>query len=323
MTRRDGGITRREFLGRTACGMAAGAALGPAEGLGAPGSAIPRRPLGKTGLMVSVLGFGGGSQFQKNRDGEWEALMERAIELGVNYFDTASDYGFGGKRHSEIRFGEILPKHRDRILICTKFNLRDPDGMKREVEESLGRLRTSYVDVLMLHSVEKSEDVAGLEKGVWASLRKLKEEGVARHIGFSSMNSAERSREVLDKLDPEVALLAMNPTQYGGFAGVALPVAREKGVGVLAMKVMRDLVGQNGATARDLLGYALGQDGVAGAVIGHVGMPLLEENARLVTELLSAPQTTRRLPDRELEARLSSRGEELGWARPGYQDRWV
>jgi hypothetical protein len=89
------------------------------------------------------------------------------------------------------------------------------------------------------------------------------------------------------------------------------------------MKVMRDLVGQNGATARDLLGYALGQDGVAGAVIGHVGMPLLEENARLVTELLSAPQTTRRLPDRELEARLSSRGETLGWARPGYQDRWV
>ena len=325
MSERAKGFTRRQFLGTTAGGVAAGLSLGAARTGSAGSATMPRRRLGRTGLSLSVLGFGGGSQFQKNRDGKWEPLLERAVEEGVNYFDTASGYGFGGKQHSEIRFGEILPKYRERVYICTKFNPREPDGMMKEVEESLGRLRTDYVDFLMLHSIEKSEDVAVVEQGVWARMRQLKEEGTARFIGFSSMNSADKSKEIIEKLHPDVALLAVNPTQYGRFAEIALPAARAKNVGVMAMKVVRNLVGVDGTTAEELMGYSLGQDGVSSAVIGHAGIEVFEENVRLSTRLAERPATAVARERAVLETRLAAHAgpHTLPWARSGYRDRWA
>ena len=80
----------------------------------------------------------------------------------------------------------------------------------------------------------------------------MKEEGLTRFIGFSSMNSAEKSRDLIRRFDVDVCIIAMNPTQYGSFAQVALPAAREKNVGVFAMKVMRNIVGKEATEARFL-----------------------------------------------------------------------
>ena len=133
------------------------------------------------------------------------------------------------------------------------------------------------------------------------------------------MNSSEKSKELIEKLDLDMCILAMNPTKYGDFAQVALPAANEKNVGVVAMKVMRDLVG-NGATPRELLTYALSQQGVASAVIGHVGIETLEENAKLAKEIAAADQTA--FASKALENRLAHLAgpHALCWARPDYYD---
>ena len=147
----------------------------------------------------------------------------------------------------------------------------------------------------------------------------LKEEGVARFIGFSSMNSAEKSRQILEYLDIDVCLLAMNPTQYGDFVKVALPVAQQKNVGVIAMKVMKNIVGKK-ATASELLEYALTQEGVSTACIGHFGVETLQENIHIVRQL--EKKTTAAIHREELEKRLADMAgpHALCWAHPDYKD---
>ena len=315
MTRDD--ISRRRFLKGSAAGISALAAA-PASFAGdESGQQMPTRRLGKTDMDVSLLSFGGGSQFMRNPDGRWQPLLDRAIELGVNYFDTASRYGGGADLTSEERYGKILPQYRDEVYIGTKFYSRHPGKARREVERSLDRLQTDYVDILMFHSVEPHEDVDKVEEEIYPMMRDLKDQGMARHIGISSMNSAEKSRELMERMDFDIALLAITATRYGDFVDVALPAARENDVGVLAMKVMRNVVGKK-ANPRELLDYAWNRDGVSTATVGHYGMDKLDMNARLARSYT---------PDRDddpraLERRLAPLAgpHALTWARPGYRD---
>lgn len=318
-------IDRRQFIARTGTGLVA---LSSLTGLsscalcsrlfsGAP--SMPMRTLGKTGMKVSILSFGGGSQFLANPDGEWEPMLEKAVEAGINLFDTSSDYQWKASLTSEERFGHVLSGHRDRILLSTKCVARDADGARRECEQSLKRMKTDHLDIYMIHSIEKSEDIAALEKGAYAALRKLKEEGVVRAIGFSCMNSADKSRELLEKLELDVVLLAMNATRYGHFVRKALPVARKKNVGVIAMKAMRNLVGK-AARAEELLNYAWTQGGVASACVGHLGENPLEENIRIAVNFNDAKALAFNRP--ALEERLAPLAgpHALCWARPDYFD---
>ncbi|UCG87188.1 MAG: aldo/keto reductase [Gemmatimonadota bacterium] len=318
----DRKISRRDFIHYSAAGLAAASAGGAIGGCSSSASRLPTRPLGATGMQVSLLAFGGGSQFLANEDGAWEAMLERAVELGVNYFDTSSSYQWEAAMSSEERFGEVLSSYRDRVFLATKFDSREPAEAMREFDRSLQRMKTDYVDVLMIHSLVPSDDIAALERGVYAELRRLKEEGSVRFIGFSSMDSAEKSREAIEQLEFDVALLAMNPTGYGGFVTDALPAARVKNVGVLAMKVMRDIVGES-ATADELLRYVLSQEGVAGALVGHHGMSRLQENIEIVRAVASDAEADMASAERRrLESRLATLAgpHALCWARPGYVD---
>ena len=317
-------LTRRDFIKNSAMTIAAASTLTACSQSEKQKTAqvvgeMPKRTLGKTGLDVSLLAFGGGSFFLKNKDGAWEPILERAVELGINLFDTSSSYTFGASMSSEERFGLILPKYRKDILISTKFEPRDPDKAMKEIETSLERMKTDYVDFLMIHSLEPSDDIASLESGVYKMMQGLKEQGVARFIGFSSMDSAERSKEFIEKLDPDVCIMAINPTQYGRFADIALPSARSQNVGTLAMKVMRDVVGKS-ATPRELMQYSISQPGVATALVSHYGMDVLEENVALVKELAGMEPVG--ADNTQLEKRLAHLAgpHALSWARPDYYD---
>ena len=107
MTRDE--ISRRRFLVGSAAGISALSAVPAALSGEASEADMPTRPLGETGMDVSLLTFGGGSQFMRNPDEKWQPLLERAVELGVNYFDTASQYGGRAELTSEERYGRILP----------------------------------------------------------------------------------------------------------------------------------------------------------------------------------------------------------------------
>jgi predicted aldo/keto reductase-like oxidoreductase len=340
MTKRKNDFSRREFLTTTA----KGAALVSATGLyhscktgsnkeqartpetvdyQSPGQ-MPKRILGKTGLEVSILAFGGGSQFLMNKNGEWEQHLETSIKSGINLFDTSPDYTVvsrgGAKAYtSEERFGEILPGYRDKVIVSTKINEREADAARRSVEESLKKMKMDYVDILMIHSIDEKDSVSAIEKGVYSEMVKMKSEGMAKHIGFSSMDSAQRSKEVMKALDFDAVILALNPTQYGDYTGLAFPVAIEKGIGIIAMKVTRDLVGKD-ATAKELLEYSWGLEGVSTSVVGHVGMEILRENIGLAVDYGTRMADT--VDRNELEARLASYAgpHALCWARPGYRD---
>ncbi len=325
MTQPNNRIDRRSFLTRTGTGLAAMSSLvglsscSLTDRIFSSSPAMPMRTLGKTGLKVSLLSFGGGSQFLLNPDGKWEELLEKAVAAGVNLFDTSSEYQWKSSLTSEERFGKILSKYRDKIILSTKFYSRDAEGARKECERSLKRMNTDYLDILMMHSVEKDEDLAAFEKGPYREMLKMKDEGLVRFIGFSSMNSAEKSRQILETLDMDVVILAMNATKYGDFAEKALPAARARNVGVLAMKVMRNLVGK-AATAEELMKYALTQEGVASACVGHFGMKTLEENVRIAQKFTASEAVA--FDRRALEERLSPLGgpHNLCWARPGYFD---
>jgi len=318
-------MTRRTFVRSSATGIAAlsGLSLLPSCGEEAAGpagstSALPMRMLGKTGLVVSALAFGGGSQFlEVKTESEWRAMLETAVDSGINYFDTADTYGGG---ESERRYGAILPQFRSRIYVETKLRTRVPAQVRPNVEQSLLRLRMDYVDVLLIHGVEEEDTYGTIADGIYPEIARLKQDGLVRFIGLSVMTAAALGKQLIDNLDFDVAFLAMNPTQYGLTQTVTLPAAGSRGLGVLAMKVLRNIVGEY-ATARELLHYALDMPGVASVVVGHRSLSQLTENIGIVREHASLP-AGQSLSHRMLERRLRpcAGPHILSWARPDYVD---
>ena len=122
-------------------------AMGPAG--------MPQRALGKTGLMVSIVGFGSGSQYLRASEAEAERLIHRAVELGINYFDTAISYGNGA---SQVRLGKYLvPTYRDRIVLVSKIDDRTGEGAKRQLDLTLTNLKTDKLDILHFHHIDSMQ----------------------------------------------------------------------------------------------------------------------------------------------------------------------
>ncbi|MBK7713715.1 MAG: aldo/keto reductase [Bacteroidales bacterium] len=229
-------------------------------------------------MEVSLLSFGGGSQFLRNPNGEWEKVLESAVEGGINLFDTAPSYtaasfnqGGSISPDSEDRYGQLLEKQRSKIILSTKLESRDPEKAKAELEASLRRMKTDHVDILFMHAILPEDNTSEIEKGLFKTMISFKESGMVKNIGFSSMDSAERSAELIEKLDFDIVLLAMNATNYGNFINIALPAARKKNVGVIAMKALRDIVGKD-ATAKELLEYVWTIEGISSVLVGHYGI---------------------------------------------------
>ena len=168
-------VSRRDFLAKTTLTLAtAGALPALAEGGPAGGAAggVPRRVLGRTGVSVPILAFGCGSRFLMYEDEEAAAaVLDKALSLGVNYLDTAIDYGDG---KSETRVGRFLKPRRADVFVATKIpgRARTRDLALKEVEASLWRLQTDHVDLLHIHSLGNAADLGQIEAkdGVLAAL---------------------------------------------------------------------------------------------------------------------------------------------------------
>lgn len=261
--------TRRAFLGGVA---GAAATLGlPRTGEDAP----PLRALGATGRELPALGLG---CFPVGAMGDGDAaiaLVRRVIDDGVRYLDTAPSYAKGT---SERRVGKAIADcgvPREELFVATKTLEREGDAALVELEESLARLGLDYVDSIQVHEVRSEEDAAGLtaEGGVCAALASAREAGKVRHIGVTGHRDPRWVARALGEFDFATALVPVNPldTQHRSFTRDLLPLARRKGVAVIAMKV---LAGGHLPQARpevavgDLVRYALAQPGVCVAVPG-------------------------------------------------------
>jgi uncharacterized protein len=171
-------IDRRRFIESGSAGIAATSIMLSGNCVNAAKGEIPKRKFGKTGIEVPILAFGCGSRFLQYEDEE-EALkvLNRAIDLGITYLDTASTYGRG---RSETRIGKLMKTRRKEVILQTKVlegsKTRTRDDALRVVEESLKRLQTDYIDVLHIHSLRDDEDLANVEarNGALKALYELK-----------------------------------------------------------------------------------------------------------------------------------------------------
>src|SRR6202140_1025979 len=246
-------ISRRRFLeGTTLGGIAAG--VSGASKLDKDHK-LPTRPLGKTGVHVSILAFGGGSRFlmYKDEDKALEAL-NRAFDLGITYMDTAYGYGNG---LSETRVGKVMAERRKRdgIFLATKIEARKGDEAARTIEGSLKRLQTDQIDLIHIHSLEDEADLAQMEAkdGILNRLLKLRDEKVTRFIGITCHNDPTVLAKALERHDFNCTQMALNAALVGmkgghsgmeineamktSFESVALPIAVRKKMGIIAMKI--------------------------------------------------------------------------------------
>lgn len=299
------GLSRRQFIQGTA-------AIVPC--LGAVASPkLPTRMLGKTGIEVSILGFGSGSRFlmYKDDDKALEALS-KALDLGVTYIDTAHSYGDG---KSEERIGRLMPERRKGVTLATKLSARKADDARRQIETSLKRLRTDRLDVLHIHALAGPDDLAAIERpdGVLKALYEARDQKVARAIGITCHASPAALKTALERHDFDCTQMALNaamarmaegqggmkatPMAEGGFEELALPVAVRKGLGVIAMKVFAQDQIVGAAPIEKLLAYSLSLP----VCLASVGMPKPEfigrniELARAFTPMSDADR--RRLSD--------------------------
>ncbi len=307
--------SRREFVKKAALGTLA---LAIAPSLKAAESSIPRRKFGETGMEVSILGLGGGSALLAASEADRVKIIEKALELGVNYFDTAESYG--KERASEKLYGQVLPAHRSKIYITSKSEDRTHDGVMRSVEASLKALKTDHLDVLHVHAVGKKDEPAnwGKPDGVVTALRKLRDQKVIRSMALSGHESPEKLKEAIEMYDFNSVLMALNASKNKAFREVALPAAAKKNMGIVAMKTTRGLVGEGEgkANARQLLGWAWSQP-VHVAIVGMTTLQNLEENVSLAKAYKANPAE-----EEKLTAALAPvvTDEQLVWAMPGYRD---
>ncbi|MCW3100105.1 MAG: aldo/keto reductase [Chthonomonadaceae bacterium] len=260
---------------------------------------LPQRPLGKLGWNASVLTLGGVKWDVKCSDAEAAALVHRAIELGVNTFDTAHIYGNG---ESERKLGLALEGERHRIWLNTKVIDRSYDGAKRMFETSLQRLRTDYVDLLFVHSLDtedQREQITQAES-VLKAIEEYRRAGNVRYIGISGHWVKDVMLRILGEYAFDAALFPVglfNRAYNYSVVDSVLPYARAKEMAVLGMKIYgAGRVKQAGSIA-PYLRYAIQQD-IDTAVIGMDSIAHLEETVRI---LKSAPAP---LSEAEVQALL-------------------
>ena len=270
-------VSRRQFIGT--------AALGAIAAKGA--TAMPTRPLGRTGARVSILAFGCGSRFLMYKEEDRAlAALNHALDLGITYVDTAYAYGDG---LSEERVGKVMATRRKEVWLATKVPDRKGDEAMRRIEGSLKRLQTDHLDLIHIHSLGGVDDLEAIEAkdGVLATLLKLREQKVTRAIGITCHTDPAVLKTALERHDFDCTQMALNAARagmahlesdpHGSFESLALPVANRKNMGVIAMKVFAQEKLSGKAPVEKLIQYSLSL-AVTAAVVGMPKIEFIEYN---------------------------------------------
>jgi len=196
---------------------------------------IEKRNLGKTGEKLSIIGFGGIVVMNSSVE-QASARVKEAIKYGINYFDVAPSYG-----NAELMLGPALEPYRKNIFLACKTGERKKDGSRKELEQSLRNLETDYFDLYQLHAVTNLKDVDTIfsNDGAMRTFLEAREEGKVRFLGFSA-HSVEAALELMSRFNFDTILFPFNyATWYAGnFGPMVMEKAKEKDMGILALKAM-------------------------------------------------------------------------------------
>lgn len=231
-------MKRRNFIKTTGAALPL-VSLFPADLSGmlreiVPGK-IEKRSLGKTGERLSMIGFGGIVVMDATPSQSANRVSE-AIDYGINYFDVAPSYG-----DAEIKLGPALEPYRKNVFLACKTTERSKEGSRKELEQSLKHLRTDHVDLYQLHAVTTMDDVDKIfsPDGALETYVAAQKEGKVRFIGFSA-HSVEAATAMMQRFAFDTILFPVNYTTWyaGNFGPTVLEIARQKNMGILALKAM-------------------------------------------------------------------------------------
>jgi len=320
-------INRRKFV-KTTLATTAALSIMPAIGCGSGSGpydpkGLPTRVLGKTGVKVPVLGFGCGSRWMSvENDEEALGILEHAFNNGMYYWDTAALYG-NDRISSEERIGRILSARRDNVFMVTKVDEREGEKARASIERSLERLGTDHIDLLHVHSINSVEDAENLgEKGqVLEVMHDFRDQGIVKYIGFTGHTTAEGMKRAAELYDFDVMMIALNHHVPGGeerFQEHAVPFAANKGMGVVAMKVIRPRETVQNLSPEILIRYALSEDHFSLANIGTDSIEVLEANLALIRDF--KPLDPEEIKDVQAALEPFFQHQNLAWMDPSYVD---
>ena len=245
---------------------------------------VPHRPLGSTGIQVSAMALGGYHLGSAKDQQEVNNIVATAMDAGVNFLDNAWDYHNG---HSEEVVGNALKGKRQQVVVMTKVctHGRGKDVAMQQLEQSLRRLQTDYLDLWQIHEViyENDPDLIFRPGGAAEALLEAKKQGKVRAIGFTGHKDPSIHLRMLSHNFPfdtvQMPLNCLDAT-FRSFEQNVLPVAKQRGMGVLGMKSMGgsgEIVVHGAATPEEALRYAMSLP-VAATISGVESMDVLQQN---------------------------------------------
>ncbi len=244
---------------------------------------LPKRTLGKTGEQISLLGLGGEGLLRSyDRDQEAVALIHRAVDLGITYFESARAYS-----GSESYYGMALQERRREVFLASKSHERTGDGALKHLEATLKNMKTDYLDLWMVHDVRTPKDLAQIFEpgGAIKAFEAAKRNKLVRFIGISGHRNPMVLSKAIDLFPFKVVLMPINLAEphYWSFLDEVLPKAEEKGMGILGMKTLSRGVSVKifgTESVENFLRFALTQT-ISAAVVGCETIEQLEMNVRL------------------------------------------
>jgi len=249
--------------------------------------------LGKTGVKVTILGLGGEGVLRTfGYEREAYSLINRAIDLGINYCESARAYS-----GSEAYYGKALKERRKEVFLTSKSHARDKKGALAHLKETLKNMRTDYLDLWQVHDVRTKSDMEEIfgPDGAIEAFSLAKNEGLTRFIGVTGHHDPEILKKCISTFDFDTVLLPVNPAEihYKSFIETVIPAAREKEMGIIGMKVyLRGLAAKLPffQTTEPFLSFALSHP-VTTVVIGCDSLQQLEENVSFAQRFRPAQET--------------------------------
>lgn len=320
-------MTRREFVKTGTAGAAGVALAGGTLSLGA--QSMPTRPFGRTGHDVRLFSLGGQATLERpGTEEESIAIINRAIDLGVNYIDTAAAYGRG---ISQTYIGKVMATRRKEVFLASKTHNRTRDGSLALLEESLTLLETDHLDLWQLHNVQRDEQVEEIfaKDGAIEALQKARDEKMVRFLGITGHFDPDVLARAIERFPFDTVLMALNPADKHrlSFVDTLLPLANKKQMGVIAMKIPARgrLFRDGGITSmKDAMRYVMTQP-VSTVIVGCDTVAQLEENVAVARDFTPMPDGEMARLERltapyETEAAWFKKGG-AGFSRPGDDDQ--
>jgi aryl-alcohol dehydrogenase-like predicted oxidoreductase len=204
-------------------------------------TAMPTRNLGKTGYKVGIFSLGGQAALEKSNNFDAAVpIIERALDLGVNYIDTSSIYG-GPERWSEQYVGRVMKTRRQDAFLATKTKERTREGSLRMIEKSLALLNTDHIDLWQLHDIGLPEDVNAVfaKGGAIEALLEMQQQKVVRFLGVTGHYRPEALIDAVNRHPFDTILMSLNAadSHIHSFTDQLLPLVVEKQMGIIGMKV--------------------------------------------------------------------------------------